>query len=1571
MKKLHHHSAKIKHVLIQMKDYEFFHSPFSKNVKYKADGKKKYDDRFFGRSKAHRSIVNILENSKTQSGTYLIAGYRGMGKTSVVRMAVAEANAKGIGKKKPKSRNRYLNAAIRFGFFLLLALPIIGLVFFAWDNWESILGLLVKIFSPSEWFLFVSEKDRPIQWIPTLLVGAIKLYVLILLVTLVIDTYYFCRQRYLGAEAEPALDYETFEISLSEDKISEEAILKRITLSLLEYWRKELSKLHRRRRDRPIYRPVLLVFRLFKRKSVGPNFESIETSLSVLAQRIVSQVTSQSSAGGNPTLSVGSSTFLGRFALPFSLPSGKQDISYNLATAKEIEDELILILGEIDTLRGEDNRLKIPRFVFIIDELDKIEVPGISVCQEDDPGRKEYDPIYTPDSTLTRRRQQALAALLGNLKNFLNVARAKFFFIGGRELFDANLADIADRDSFYSSIFNQTIYIPSFFKDKSLDRAGITQMTETYLCRMILHDLKRDNLIFSQSDGPTYNLSRLFDQLATTDHYLSVRDEEVALDQDPSAQDFVLRMMKYKVIFLLQTYIIYLNYRSNGTPKKLASLIESITVPGWAIPGADQSLETLSERNILVLQGDPEGNKIDRNAQYLRFKYDFQYEVAFTSELYRPYLIMKSRHIKALGDKLLFSNAFIFDHILKFHPYGFSWRHLEMIPEIILVNREPNLRPYMEELLSFLLKNNVRETTTGIFEYRFYNKVKTELTFLSKISDLGSAAFNFTLDESLQIKKHYRNKLSSLQKKYKDYRPPGKDNHFVHSIYFIQLILGDLHFYDQEYDEALIYYTESIQTLRLSAQDISRINGHQYVLWLKSKLKCALTLEKLRNYDSALIHYSSLTNSLRDIIQQRADQKILLFGEMKNMQLFTLPILGALTVIEKSRNDGITHQNILNSEQWVRSILEFDRKLPIEDTTIADDQLQIEEPADLLRKNSILGDFYNNLGGILFYKNCQFREYFERGGLSDPVFDKISFLKEAKDNFHKDAQPSVTAFVHYAQALYYLNKPYKRQFEEIIRELKELKAENYDIKKFPLSTTALYLLPKCSDFINSKKFYYYGNVLSRFGDAVLSNLLLHKEKSSVAVNFAHHKEQSSIDFNLADFSKLKLEKEIPVKEFSAQIFRELIAQLYALECKQGKDYFSMTLVFTVYRLAAQFYLRADKQRSAGFQYRKMLFVTKDVMLNHLHQRGYVVNFGDDHDFADPLEAIITISQSLSERVFKYVSRSLDIAGRPQILKYRAMLQLKKSHNRALLYQHINSSPDVKETILLTEQITAILKAKKGVAELNFDNFFISPYGMITSRYVRLFELEITAGKYYHYLKHVFDEANNANKDLVSIFDNWVREIQEAVTYQPSVEDEERFVALMAPYLNADFGNTEGAEANLSFIIKESIYCWREIIRSIHIYGLNNFVSYSYLARAHQNMGEWCQVYQNIRGASQVNAQKFGSLWKRLKGEVKSSIGSHSLAYLEANYHYEQAIQFNYRAISLHNEGDTYRQNVKAMFLLEDDQNDNLKHFVTALERFRCNTNSIRSSIVYLQNKIVSSKLYQYDSYHPVEDNSTP
>ncbi len=76
--------SKVKKVLIELPGYSYFHSPSEIG---------KLDERFIGRKNIINRLVTILSNQEDKSGAYLVTGYRGMGKTSMVNQALTKISS--------------------------------------------------------------------------------------------------------------------------------------------------------------------------------------------------------------------------------------------------------------------------------------------------------------------------------------------------------------------------------------------------------------------------------------------------------------------------------------------------------------------------------------------------------------------------------------------------------------------------------------------------------------------------------------------------------------------------------------------------------------------------------------------------------------------------------------------------------------------------------------------------------------------------------------------------------------------------------------------------------------------------------------------------------------------------------------------------------------------------------------------------------------------------------------------------------------------------------------------------------------------------------------------------------------------------------------------------------------------------------------------------------------------------------------------------------------------------------------------------------------------------------------
>jgi hypothetical protein len=198
-----------------------------------------------------------------------------------------------------------------------------------------------------------------------------------------------------------------------------------------------------------------------------------------------------------------------------------------------------------------------------------------------------------------------------------------------------------------------------------------------------------------------------------------------------------------------------------------------------------------------------------------------------------------------------------------------------------------------------------------------------------------SAQFSFSLDESLALKQHYGNLLRKQQLEYKEYKDYGKT--FVSSISSLQLTLGDLHFLDDEFDEAAIYYKDSLYLLN---KNIDK-NIESFYLLIRNKLKLAYLYEKRKQPEFAYSLYKEMVNSVTRYCHCNNDMSL------ECLQLFYLPLLAKLQILEKCSSAGILGTDIEQTENDFKFLI----------GTIEHEDMRI-----------LTADFYSKVGDILYYK---------------------------------------------------------------------------------------------------------------------------------------------------------------------------------------------------------------------------------------------------------------------------------------------------------------------------------------------------------------------------------------------------------------------------------------------------------------------------------------------------------------------------------------------------------------------------------------------------------------------------
>lgn len=621
--------------------------------------------------------------------------------------------------------------------------------------------------------------------------------------------------------------------------------------------------------------------------------------------------------------------------------------NYPIANTRNIESTLIALLDLIEHFPIH------PKFYFVFDELDKIETPQKKENSIEYSGEK-----YHPSGGTSRKRLTTVLHLLANMKFFTSTAKAKFIFIAGREMYDGYLADMTDRESAISSLFNGVIYVDSFCKNEKSEKdvmynvetfVSSQLLPKAYIVKKVTENYLECKLRSKQYVNIDINLKMYFEYLTMiyTKAYLKDGDLQTKEKRRKAFDD--AREGIDKAIGLLYHYIVYLYHVSNGSPKKMRLAFES-----YIRPIKDRREFQLSNDSWIdnPLSGeDLDIHVSEKCGQLLSFGEKEQRVIGFIHFISYPVnQIMTDAN--QFGDKLLVSASFLINHIYKYHTGGFSWRNIEQTPELLEVYKIPEFRGFISSILNYLTQTHIIKISCGLYQYKFRKQIAEEISLVSKVSEEVSAIFNLMRDESQMVKKHYtmqRDNYMEILKK-----------EGVQSIFSVagqHHIMGDLYMADEDYNNAIMEYQTAISVLD-KGRKIKGGNVETSLMfaYLRNYMKLGIAYEKRRTYVSAFNSYNEAIGLLmqycdRDKMQLNMvhdAEHIHMLELLENTQMTYPAILAKLFVNEKIDLGGITKQNIETVITEFESIYKL---------ATGDEKFILE------------ADFYRRVGDILYYKN--------------------------------------------------------------------------------------------------------------------------------------------------------------------------------------------------------------------------------------------------------------------------------------------------------------------------------------------------------------------------------------------------------------------------------------------------------------------------------------------------------------------------------------------------------------------------------------------------------------------------
>lgn len=655
----------------------------------------------------------------------------------------------------------------------------------------------------------------------------------------------------------------------------------------------------------------------------------------------------------------------------------------------QILDDIQATSLQLAGSRQQRFSLPTPEVTFVFDELDKLGT-RVNASERDTSGGPQQVEILHAE----RRRSVELHRLLADMKNLLSSAPARFVFVGGRNLHDEWLADQSARQPLLTSIFNAEVYLPALVTDfgrvnpEGRTLAGnIRIYLESQLDRAVaLYVDARRKLLLPSLALPIEDVAEETFLPEPLD-YTALNDDLFAnlccCDQVELLEnaDRALPKLIYRDFFQ------FLTLRSMGNPKRLKELLGTFIRPVGRVVKSPTRRWT---------------QPFDACEHVLAFGDSERFRLQLLARIYRHLMLTFEQRLVRRDDKLTISVFFLADFLFKFHRRAFSWSNLERADELVHIHRAPDLREVLEAMVAQWSERFLHPIRNGMYDFRFRSDLAHEVEYISRLSHEEMAAFNFTLDESQALKSAYLTNITQLKEKI------GREP--------IDMVagLGELHEFDQEHEEARVYYRRAIALLDKELEDVagttegnacaggqnssavfdvmsaSGATGKKlaqlYITWgvarLRLMLQIGMTFEVARNLERAGVEYRNariLATVLRTAMlnqlspqgsqgtEERDDDEHTeeTLHPLKHLIILFQAAFAEVWVAEKMTGAVDTSISLAERELWtLRNELPFVRDLRIQPA---------QSPVMVRGSNFslIVAELHNKAGDLYFFKGRQ------------------------------------------------------------------------------------------------------------------------------------------------------------------------------------------------------------------------------------------------------------------------------------------------------------------------------------------------------------------------------------------------------------------------------------------------------------------------------------------------------------------------------------------------------------------------------------------------------------------------
>ncbi len=343
-------------------------------------------------------------------------------------------------------------------------------------------------------------------------------------------------------------------------------------------------------------------------------------------------------------------------------------------------------------------------------------------------------------------------------------------------------------------------------------------------------------------------------------------------------------------------------------------------------------------------------------------------------------------------------------------------------------------------------------------------------------------------------------------------------------------------------------------------------------------------------------------------------------------------------------------------------------------------------------------------------------------------------------------------------------------------------------------------------------------------------------------------------------------------------------------------------------------------------------------------------------------------------IVRATSLKSNITDHYQILRLKAALEI-HDFNQALddarvVYLSSSINADIKEAVMILFELLVKCKSPKVHDYKNL----ISPYITVSSHFVRLRELNLQA----KLCESAFFQKFAVLREFWILKENWntYLKFRDVTTMEiDSLLDKLKPIVkeLLEEACKIDAEKTDSILSSEVLIspaelIGKSIFCIDQIITIYKGYSFSFLNNYYSLGEHHRRLSDWIKyfelvklIYQKLKDNKEFQYKCFDQMFN-VEGYLSKILNNDLITSLNVTAESMKAYQCYISAIDMHSGGQTYSDQIRHMYYLDDEFDDSLYHFSYSLERYRINSNIVNERIkdvtrVFKESQFFDSKAY--------------